>query len=126
MQRFYKMWLEQLHPFVDALGAAGKADAAPARRQKVSLQADSAASSQFFQHGKQPQASSQGITRAPVVLFLLALILWLLYNLVLLGRQNLLPHVSSAMSAGLKLLPPVLPLSTVAVEVANQTAIVLM
>lgn len=140
MQRFYKMWLEQLQLFIDTLGPPGpsdKAGRAPGKRQQLSLQADSAGSSQFVQHEKHSQNKTQGITSLPVMLLLLGLFLWLLYNKVMpIGKQSLLPHVSGALSTGLRFLPPMLPPPSVVgvapvvhvipvVDVANQTVILL-
>lgn len=109
MQRFYKMWTEQLHLFLDTLGAQGKLSTAQGKRQQVSLQADSV-SSQYFQKGKQSQDLKQGTARLPVMLIVLVLILWLMYDkLVLLQKPDLLPHASAALSAGLQMLPPLVP-----------------
>lgn len=109
MERFYKMWIQQLHLFINTLGTAGKLNTGSGKRQQLSLQADSAISSQSFSKGK-PQNVSQGLNTLPVMLLLLALGFWLVYDkLVLLRKQELVPYVSAAISMASKMLPQMLP-----------------
>lgn len=114
MQRFYKMWLEQLQASIHALGGATKPASRGTQRHQVSLLADSAVSSRSFMAPK-PLAITSSMISFPVMVVLLGLFLWLLYsNVVLLRRQDMLPR--GMLSQAGNLLPPLVPQPSVITE----------